>query len=82
MNSGIVGVQESNFSPKQLISHQVIGLHMIFDIKLGENFQRKAITVAGDNNTKTPSSVRYISVVLRDSVKIMLMIEVLNNLDL
>ena len=36
-NKLIVAVQESNFSTEKLIGHQEIGLHMIFDIKLGEN---------------------------------------------
>ena len=55
---------------------------MIFEIKIGENFQRKARMVAGVHTMKTPSSITYIYVVLRDSVQIMLMIEALNDLDL
>ena len=31
-------MQESNFSPEKLIGYQEIGMHMIFDIKLGDNF--------------------------------------------
>ena len=41
INKVRVAVQESNFSPNKLIGHQEIELHMIFGIKLGENFQRK-----------------------------------------
>ena len=55
---------------------------MIFDIKLGENFWRKARIVAGGNTTKTPSSVTYRSVVSQYSLRIMLMIAALKNLDL
>ena len=55
---------------------------MIFDIKIGENFRRKDIMVAGGYTTKTHSSVTYSSVVSRDSVQIMLMIAALNGLDL
>ena len=82
MNKVRTEVQESNFSPNKLIGHQEIGLRMIFDIKLGENFRPKARMVAGGHTMKTPSSITYIYVVLRDSVQIMLMIEALNDLDL
>ena len=54
---------------------------MILDIKLGENFRRKARMVAGGHTTKTPSSVTYSSVVSRYLVRIMIMIAALNNLD-
>ena len=38
--------------------------------------------VAGGHTNKTPRSVTYSSVILRDSVRIMLMIVALNDLDL
>ena len=57
MNKVRVAVQESNISPENLIGHQEIGLHMIFYIKLGENFRRKSRMLAGGNTTKTPISV-------------------------
>ena len=82
MNKVKIAVQGSNTTPDNLIGYQEIALHMIFDIKLGENFRRKARMVAGGHTTKTPSSVTYSSVVSRDSVQIMLMIAALNNLDL
>ena len=75
-------MQESNVSTKKLICHQEIGLHMIFDIKIGENLRRKNIMVAGCHTTKIPSSVTYISLVSQDSVQIILMIAALNDLDL
>ena len=67
-NKVIVAVQESNVSPEKLIGHQEIGLHMIFDMKLGENFRRKARMIFCGHPTKTPSSVTYISVISLDSV--------------
>ena len=82
MNKVIVLVQEYNVSPEKFIGHQEIGLHMIFDIKLSENFRRKARMVAGGHTTKTPSFVTYISVVSQYLVRIMLMIAALNDLDL
>jgi hypothetical protein len=60
--------------------YQHIDCHMIFDVKLGENFRRKARMVAGGHKTETPSSVTYASVVSRDSVRIALTIAALNDL--
>ena len=68
MNKVRVAVQEFNVFPEKLIGHQEIGLHMIFDIKLGENFRPKARMVAGGHTMKAPSSVTYSSGVSRDSV--------------
>ena len=82
MNKVIVAVQKSNVSPDKLIGHQEIGLNMIFDIKLGENFWRKARILTCVHTTNTPSSVTYSSVVSRYLVQIMLMIAALKYLDL
>jgi len=60
--------------------YQQIRCHMIFDVKLGENFRRKARMVAGGHTTKTPSTLTYSSVVSRDSVRIALTIAALNDL--
>ena len=54
---------------------------MIFDIKMGENFRRKARMVAGQHTTETPSSITYSSVVSRDSVRILLTVAALNDID-
>ena len=62
--------------------HQEIGMHMIFEIKLGKNFRRKARMVAGGHTTNTTSSVTYSSVVSQYSVRTMIMIAELNDLDL
>ena len=58
-----------------------IGGHLIFNVKLGENFRRKARYVAEGYKAKTPSSVTYSSVVKRDSIRILLLIAALNELD-
>ena len=55
--------------------------HLIFDIKLGEGFRRKARWVANGHLTDTPSAVTYSTVVARDSVRILLLIAALNELD-
>ena len=82
MNKVKGAVSESFITPDKLIGYQEIGLYMIFDVKLGENFRRKARMVAGGHKTITPSSVIYSSVVSRNSVRIMLMIASLNDLDI
>ena len=55
--------------------------HMIFDTKLGEGFRRKARWVANGHLTETPSAVVYSTVVAQDSVRIMLFVAALNELD-
>ena len=57
--------------------YQEIKCHMIFDIKLGENFRRKARYVAGGHVTDPPSSITYSSVVSREAVRNALIIPAL-----
>lgn len=71
-----------NGDPKELVGYQEISTHFIFDIKLGENFRRKARLVADGHKTSTPKSVTYSSVVSRDSVRICFLIAALNDLDI
>jgi hypothetical protein len=59
-----------------------IDCHIIFDVKMGENFRRKARLVAGGHKTDTPASITYSSVVSRDSVRIALLIAALNDLNI
>ena len=59
---------------------QQIRCHMIFDVKVGENFHRKAWCVAGGHTTETPASLTYSSVVSRNTIRIALTIAALNNL--
>ena len=61
--------------------YQQIKCHMIFDIKLGENFRRKAQLVGGRHMTTAPSSITFSLLVSRESVRIDLSIAALNNLD-
>ena len=60
--------------------YQFMKCHMIFDIKMGENFRRKARMVAGGHMTEAPAILTYSSVVSRDSVRIALTIAALNDL--
>jgi hypothetical protein len=68
--------------PSELIGYQQISGHIIFDVKLGENFRRKARFVADGHKTDTPPSVTYSTVVSRDSVRICLTLAALNDLDI
>ena len=54
---------------------------MVFDVKLGENFRRKARYCADGHKTGAPASVTYSTVVSRDSVRVLLTIAALNELD-
>ena len=58
-----------------------IGLHMVFDIKLGENFRHKARLVAGGHKTTVDPVLTFSSVVSRDSVRILFLVAALNDLD-
>ena len=60
---------------------QEIKCHMIFDVKIGETFRRKACLVAGGHTTDAPATLTYSSVVSRDSVQIALTIAALNGLE-
>jgi hypothetical protein len=60
--------------------YQHVDCHMIFDIKMGENFRRKARMVAGGHQTTSPNTLTYSSVVSRDSVRIALTLAALNGL--
>ena len=58
-----------------------IKCYMIFDVKIVENFRRKARLVAGSHTTDAPATLTYSSVISRDSVRIALTIAALNGLE-
>ena len=62
----------------KLVGFKEITAHMIFDVKLGENFRRKARFCADGHKTEAPTSVTYSTVVSRDSVRIILLIAALS----
>ena len=78
----IAAVDEHEGNVNDLVGYQQITGHMIFDVKLGEKFRRKAGYVADGHKTDTPSSVTYSTVVSRDSVRICLTIAVMNDLEI
>ena len=75
-----IAFEEYDGDISKLVGYQQIKCHMIFDVKMGENFRRKARMVAGGHVTEVPSTLTYSSVVSRDSVRIALTIAALNDL--
>ena len=59
---------------------QQICCHMIFDVKIGDNFHQKSRFVASRHTTETPASLTYSSVVSHDTIRIALTIATLNDL--
>ena len=57
-----------------------VNCHLIFEMKLSENFRRKARFVADDQRTKAPKSLSYSTVVPHDSVRVAFLLVTLNNL--
>lgn len=68
MKNNRVAFVEIDGNPKDLIGYTEITGHMVFDVKLGENFRLKARFCADGHKTGAPSSVTYSTVVARDSV--------------
>ena len=60
---------------------QEMKCHLIFDIKIGENFRRKAWLAVGGHTTEAPATLTYLSVISRDSVRIALTVVALNELE-
>ena len=82
MANNRVAFEEYTGDVKDLVGYKQITAHMVFDVKLGENFRRKARYVADGHKTAAPAALTYSTVVSRDSVRILLMIAALNGLDL
>ena len=82
MKEIIRSLDEHKGSIDDLVGFKKITGHLIFDVKLGENFRRKARFVADGHKTHAPPEITYSTVVSRDSVRIMLLIAALNDLEL
>ena len=77
-----IAFEEYDGDPNALIGYTQITGHLVFDVKLGENFRRKARYCADGHKTGAPASVTYSTVVSRDSVRILLTVAALNELDI
>jgi hypothetical protein len=76
-----VAFEEFEGDPTTLVGYIKIIGHLVFDVKLGENFRRNAMHCADGHKTGAPASVTYSTVVSRDSVRILLTIAALNKLE-
>ena len=81
MTNNRIGFERYEGDIKDLVGYEEITGHLIFSIKLSENYRRKVRYVADGHKVETPASVTYSTVVSRDSVRILLMIAALNDLD-
>jgi hypothetical protein len=61
-------------------TYQDIRCHMIFDVKM-EDFRRKLRFVAVGKTSDTPHTMTYVIVVSRESVRISLTLDSLNDFD-
>ena len=76
-----VAFDEYDSKIEDLVAYEQISGHLIFDVKLSENFRRKARSVVDGHLVETPASVIYSTVVSWDSVRILLMAAALNGLE-
>ena len=67
---------------EDLKGYERITGHLVFDVKLSENFRRKSRFVDDGHLVETPASITYSTVVSRESVRLLLMIAALNDLDI
>ena len=81
MSNNRVVFESYEQNPYKLVGYQEITRHIIFGVKLAENFKRKARFVADEHKTEPPVSITYSAVVSRDSVRTLLTIATLNGLD-
>jgi hypothetical protein len=65
---------------RALVGYTKITRDLIFDVKLGKKFKRKARYVADGHKTDPPSTLTYASVVSRDSIRIFYLLTALNDL--
>ena len=62
------------------IRHQFVPCHVVFIIKM-DDFRHKARLVAGGHMTEAPANIMYASVVSRETVRIALIVNALNDLE-
>ena len=77
---GVTPDQEILVSVKELIGHQDINCHIMFDVRM--DFQQKARFVAGIHMTEALNSITYFSVVSRDSISIGFLLAYIHGIDI
>ena len=81
MKNNRVAFETFESNTKELIGYSELTGHLVFDVKLSENFRRKARFCADGHKVDTPPFLTYSTVVSRDSVRIIFMIAALNDID-
>ena len=81
MNKVRVAFDLCENSVSNLVGCSELTTHLIFDIKMSENFRRKARLVADGHKTDPSASVTYSTVVSRESIHTCLITATLNDLD-
>ncbi len=76
-----IAFEEFDGDPNTLVGYIQITGHLVFDVKLGENFRRKVCYCADGHKTGASASVICNTVVSRNSVRILLTIAALNELE-
>ena len=82
MTNNFIAFNQSDGNISDLVGYDEISGHLLFDVKLLKNFQRKSCFCADRYKVETLASITYSTVVSRDSVQILLMIASLNDLDI
>ena len=57
----------------ELVAYKEITGHLIFNVKLSENFRRKARFVSEGHLVENPASITYSTLVSRDPVRMLLL---------
>jgi len=81
MKNNRVAFETYNGKIEDLVGYKEITGHVVYDVKLAENFRRKARFCADGHKLETPAFLTCSTVVARDSVRTMLLIAALNDLD-
>ena len=81
MTNNRIAFETSKGDVKDLVGYKEITGHLIYDVKLAENFRRKNRFVANGHLIDSPSFITYSTVVSRDSIQILLLVAALNYLE-
>ena len=72
------GMRRGKISP----GYEHVNVHMIFETNMDGMFTRKEILVADEHTTAPKSSITYSSVMSREIIRIVFLLESLNDLDI
>ena len=81
MTNNMCALEHYEGNTSELVAYEEITGHLIFYVKLSDNFKRKTRFIDDGHIVETPSSITYSTVVSKDSVKILLLAAALNDLD-